>query len=482
MTDGFGRGRVFRSAAIARVVPGQGAFMKVFLMEFNELSPALMEGFILSGALPNFDRLRGQSQVFLTDAREQGPFLQPWIQWVTVHTGLPYSEHRVFHIGHSNECRMPRIADVLAQQGGVSWVCGSMNAYPQEKVRGHYLPDPWAVEMDPQPASLAPFFRFVSGIVQEHERSDSLMSGRAVADFAIFMARHGISPGTVWALVRQLVSERRGMNRWRRAMVLDGLQFDLFRHVFRRLQPEFSTFFSNSTAHIQHHFWSEAEHQVFQGKAIRNVRGIEASPIFQGYRSMDRLLGNLCGLADKDTAVILCTALGQQQCLPGSVEQSQLFRPRDLAGFARFVGIAAACTIEPAMGGEFGYRFESEDAAVSASRHFDGVRIGGQRFGHVGREGKKVLLNYSISSLPTDETRVQNGAGRTASFGELFYSRGYIRGIHHPDGMCWIRIPGKAGAVHPAKVDLTSLAPTILGLLGRKVPPHMRGAPLELGL
>ena len=36
----------------------------MILLEFNELSPSLMETFIEQGYLPNFKRLRDQSQAF----------------------------------------------------------------------------------------------------------------------------------------------------------------------------------------------------------------------------------------------------------------------------------------------------------------------------------------------------------------------------------------------------------------------------------
>ena len=70
----------------------------MILLEFNELSPALMDAFIDQGCLPNFKRLRESSQVFTTVAEEVAPNLDPWIQWVTVHSGLSFDEHGVFHL------------------------------------------------------------------------------------------------------------------------------------------------------------------------------------------------------------------------------------------------------------------------------------------------------------------------------------------------------------------------------------------------
>jgi len=50
----------------------------VVLLEFNELTPALMDRFIADGKLPNFARLRASSEIFISDAEEQEPYLEPW--------------------------------------------------------------------------------------------------------------------------------------------------------------------------------------------------------------------------------------------------------------------------------------------------------------------------------------------------------------------------------------------------------------------
>jgi hypothetical protein len=57
---------------------------KVIVLELNELSPALMTRFIDSGFLPNFKKLRDESVVAISDAHEEPPALEPWIQWISV--------------------------------------------------------------------------------------------------------------------------------------------------------------------------------------------------------------------------------------------------------------------------------------------------------------------------------------------------------------------------------------------------------------
>ena len=44
----------------------------------------------------------------------------------------------------------------------------------------------------------------------------------------------------------QLAEERSGTARWKRAVLLDKLQFDVFAWYYRKIRPDFATFFLNS--------------------------------------------------------------------------------------------------------------------------------------------------------------------------------------------------------------------------------------------
>ena len=74
-------------------------YSRVILLEFNELSSTLIQQFMQQGLLPNFARLHRESYTYVTQAEETPPNLEPWIQWVTVHTGLSFRQHGVFILG-----------------------------------------------------------------------------------------------------------------------------------------------------------------------------------------------------------------------------------------------------------------------------------------------------------------------------------------------------------------------------------------------
>ena len=109
----------------------------VILLEFNELSPTLMSRFISQGHLPNFKRFSDESAVYLTEAAERAPYLDPWIQWVTVHTGLNFAEHHLERLneGHALEAkrlrveRRPLVDELLGPLGRVRLqLCDDGNA------------------------------------------------------------------------------------------------------------------------------------------------------------------------------------------------------------------------------------------------------------------------------------------------------------------------------------------------------------------
>ena len=178
----------------------------LILLEFNELTPTLMDRFISEGKLPNFARLRESSEVFITDAEEQEPYLEPWIQWVTVHTGVPYSEHGIFRLSEGHKLRHKNVWDLVSEAGETVWVCGSMNARHEKETKGYIMPDPWSSDLVPQPEALLPYFHFVQRNVQEYSNDRVPLSKSDYVRFMQFMIGHGLSSNTVANIFRQLFS------------------------------------------------------------------------------------------------------------------------------------------------------------------------------------------------------------------------------------------------------------------------------------
>lgn len=449
----------------------------VIVLEFNELTPSLVDRFINMGKLPNFARLRQESIVAVTDAEEAPPALEPWIQWVTVHTGLSYAEHKVFDLGDGPKLAEPRIWDMVSDAGKTAWICGSMNAAVQrDGFNGLVLPDPWATDVKPKPAGLfEPYLDLVRTYVQEYTTSRPNVSKATMIRFARFMATNGLSTRTIFQAMRQLVGELSQPIQWRRATILDRLQWDIFRKFYRSERPVLSTFFLNSTAHFQHYFWRNLDPDAFKVASDAETQQKYADAIPYGYEKMDEIIGETLALAGPETSIVLCTALSQQPMLDHEeIGGKQIFKMHDAAAFFAFAGVPEGYTYAPVMAEQFHLIFDSSAAATEAAVRLRGVKLpDGGNVMMVRSEGDRVFAGCDLVAHPARSATIASTASNeTPAFTAMFYPVEAVRsGMHHPDGMLWIRTPEHVHTAVERRVSLREVAPTLLALTDI-VPDH----------
>jgi hypothetical protein len=443
---------------------------QVIVLEFNELTPTLMDKFIANGWLPNFQRFRQESCAFTSIAAEREPYLEPWIQWVTVHTGLNYAEHKVFHLNEGHGLDRPRTWELAADAGMKTWVCGSMNVRQPKSLNCQVLPDPWCTKVKPTPTDLEPFFKFVQQNVLEHTNEGRALSRKDYLSFLRFMALHGLSTTTVRKLASQLLDERRTGDRWKRVALLDRLQLDVFKYQFERHRPDLSTFFLNSTAHYQHAYWDSMEPEAFTHQPAASTRAQFEKAILYGYQQMDVILADFLSFAGNDKTLVLTTALSQQ---PAGEAATVYYRPRDFSQLNHLAGLGPTVRATPVMTQQFYLEFDSSDAARDAYRQLNRITIDGQPLLEMRLEGPRIFAGCARYDVVNDSAQVDFG-DRRLPFYDVFYALSTGKsGIHHPHGLFWIRTPLRKHVVQEEPVPLAAVAPTVLALLGVSIPSYM---------
>lgn len=449
---------------------------RLILIEFNELCPSLLRRFMDVGLIPNFKRFYDSSTVFTTDAGEDPGHLEPWIQWPTVHSGMPFGEHRVFHLGDGRRLEHKCLAELLSEADINVGVCGSMNQN-YTGLRGYIIPDPWDKHGVAHPSWLEPFYRTVARQVQESSREENI-SRKDMASFGWFLLRHGLTAGTALAVLRQLIAERRDPGiRWRRACLLDRLQYDVFRHLNRRFDVRFATFFCNSTAHFQHYYWRNMEPEHFDVLPPESDHPSLKDAIPFGYRAMDRLLGRF--MADyPDALLMLCTALSQQTW---SETTKCTYRPRQFETFLEFARVRVdGASIKPVMAEQFHVECFSSEQAELAENRFRDLFVEEEPLMAVRREGSSLFAGCRVTDTAVMDRPVSRRSdGACKPFGDLFRMVHSMRsGRHHPDGVLWVR-NGRHQVVND-KVPLTAVAPTVLTHFGLRPPSYMKEEPLGI--
>jgi hypothetical protein len=293
------------------------------------------------------------------------------------------------------------------------------------------------------------------------------------------LLKNGLTLTTTRAIVRQLVRERFDPEqRWRRAVLLDQMLYDVFRSLNRRYGVRFATLFCNSTAHFQHYYWRNWQPERFPvpPPATDSPSLREAVPY--GYRCMDRLLGRI--LRDYPRATLmLCTALSQQ---PWIETTKCTYRPRKFDSLLAFARVSLpAEAVKPVMAEEFHLECSTPAQAEEVESCLGDLLVDGTPVMKVQRQGSSLFAGCRLTDPAVrDRTVVRRSDGAQQRFDELFYRIHTMRsGRHHPDGALWVRT-GQHRRVRQ-KVPLTDIAPTILAHFNVPAPESMRGRPLPVG-
>jgi len=433
-----------------------------------------MQTFILQGLLPHFKELHDTSVVMTTDANELPPQLEPWVQWVTVHSGLSAADHGIFNLGEGYKLREKQVARLLSEQGRRVGVFGSMNTN-YRNLDGFFIPDPWDINGVAEPRWLQPFHKVVAKQVQDSS-TDNGISLRDLAAFGWFMSRHGVKMGTIAAGLRQLLQERADSGvKWRRSMILERLQFDLFRHLWLKYRPDFSTFFCNSTAHFQHYYWRNMEPEIFVLAPEANDHPSLRHAIREGYQALDSLVGKFMG-EFPNARLVLLTALSQQ---PWRETTKCTFRPKDFAAFLQFVGIdPSAVTVKPVMAEEFHILCDGADRESLLQTIMEAT-IDGQPVMKARLEEGGVFCGCAVTNARACEGLVAHPKGGTLPFTQMFHIVHSMRsGRHHPHGLFWVQ--SDRPRIVTENVSLLDVAPTLLHLHGVKAADRMKGTPIPI--
>lgn len=428
------------------------------------------------GKLPNFKRFYDCSEVFVSVADAQAPQLEPWIQWYSMHTGLAYKQHGVYHLTEGVQAEHEDIWRMLmAAQKKVASCC-SMNARAFSGTSTLYIPDPWCTTEQPYPEEYSRFYKVVSHLVQEYTNKEKDLSKSDYFSFVRFLLSHGLRVKTMTAIARQLASEfvTSGETSWRRVPILDKLQLDLFSHYWLRKRPDFATFFVNSTAHYQHAYWRHMSPESFEVPPPEKEIDKYKDAILFGYQEMDRLLKFFAQLESAGATLILASALSQQPFLKyEKIGGQHFYRPRDIDSMLLSLGIRYR-SANPVMTHQYVVHFDSEEEARNAQSVLSGVRYRGQEvFAFMDTDPDALYFGNRIRIEVPEQAQVSLDGEQSRRFFDLFYKIDAIKsGCHHPDGVLWF----KTGTpkVYNDKVSILDVLPTILNTLEVPLIQHKR--------
>lgn len=435
----------------------------LIFLELNEVNFDFVRAYVREGRLPAFAALFEKHGFRLTESEKTYEELEPWIQWVTAHTGKSLAEHGVFRLGDIVNHDLPQVWECLEQRGLRVGAVSPMNAKNRLKSPAFFVPDPWtSTRVDASPV-LRRLYEAIAQAVNDNAQSRVSVSSltRLLRGFLSY-AR----PAN-WPTYLRYVAGARG-HPWRKAMFLDLLLADVFIRETTRARPHFATLFLNAAAHIQHHylFCSSA----YQGP-LRNpewyVRPGE-DPIFEVYQLYDRIIADTMR-SFPQARFMLGTGLHQN---PHS-KVTFYWRLRDHANFLRSLGVEFD-SVAPRMSRDFLVSCgTAERGAAAAHRLAQVVADDGAPLFEVDNRGSDLFVEFVYSRDIDATTGCRVGEQRLSGLREQVAFVALKNGEH--DGMGYLIDTGRRNDPADRPIALASIPALVTNYLLDDVGPF--GAP-----
>jgi hypothetical protein len=361
---------------------------QLLFLELNEINFDYVATYCRRGLLPHLGRLIRDSGVARTVSEQRYEDLEPWIQWVTAHTGLRLADHGVFRLGDIVRHDIPQIWERLEDHGLRVGAISPMNAKNRLRQAAFFVPDPWTAT---EPTAAPRLRALYEGIAQAvNENAQSRLTARSMAGLLAGLAAYARAANYAEYLRLAATSPRRP---WRKALVLDLLLADVFVGAVRRSAPDFASLFLNAGAHIQHHylFSSACYDGPHRNPAWYVPAGVD--PVREAYELYDRIVGQVAR-AFPAARLMLATGLHQDP----HDRLTYYWRLREHAAFLSRIGVPFR-RVEPRMSRDFLVVCDSpQQAARAGERLSRAVASDGQPLFSVDNRGTDLFVELTYAS------------------------------------------------------------------------------------
>lgn len=432
------------------------------LLEINELNFDIVRQYLAQspGRFPNFEKLM-QSECRETSSEASYEKLEPWIQWVSAHSGMTADEHGVFRLGDAVKTEFPQLLGTLESKGLRVGGVSPMNMANQTRQPAYFIPDPWT--QTPTDGSIwsKGIWSAISQAVNDNAQGKITVGtlGWLALTFARFSS---------WGRFGRYVSlARRSRGApWRKALFLDLFLDDVHQGLLGAKTPDFSILFLNAGAHIQHHY-------LFNAKGLSDNKLANPSwylapdqdPFVEMLEVYDVILGRHLA---QGRDLIVATGLSQ---LPYD-RVKFYYRLKNHNAFLQRLGVPFVQAL-PRMTRDFLVECRNEQDAAEAARILGGVCAasdGQPIFGEIDLRGSSLFVTLTYPKEIAAGFKISALSGQVLEFHDDVAFVAIKNGMHSGRGFCFFR-GSVASHAMPQGAHVKSLHDAVLAHFGMDVTP-----------
>jgi predicted AlkP superfamily phosphohydrolase/phosphomutase len=432
----------------------------------------LIDPLIQSGQMPNLSRLKrdGVSGMLMST----DPSFSP-VVWTTIGTGVLPETHGINSFYSTQDyLQSKRVWDVLEENGHSIGMFRWLVTWPPHATNGFIVPGILAQDAECFPSK----YNFVNQLRMDKKlgRSSGLVGTISVA--WRFM-RAGLRMETCLDIAQELWPALRSGQyvdfhiAARRAEI--RLNADVYCHLLREAQPEFTCFYDNGADVLCHYYWHYYEPELFKDV---DPAGVEryGSVISDYYALNDRVFGRIVDHLEPTSNVMVLSDHGHTADTDGA---KRAFYPRSepvleaLGMKDEFYGIALGSkmfieSVKADADEKRAALAAAVDAFNSVTTQEGNVRV----FNAEIHDDDRVLLTASEELADLSGT-VLTDAG-VVKVEDWFLTKA-MTGTHEPEGIYLLRGPAfRAGTTGPNS-NLVDVAPTLLYLAGLPLSRELEG-------
>lgn len=410
---------------------------KIILIEFNEVNFELLNQYLSDPLFAhrwlNLRKLQCEKSV-VSHSEAEYEYLEPWIQWASVHTGLTAKQHGVFRLGDISLCSKPQIFEILEGKGLKVGCISAMNATNRLVDPAYFIPDPWTItDTDGSFTSDAVYRALYQAV---NDNSAGKLTLNTILNLLVVMGMHAKVRN--WVTYIKLFFKSLRKKSWNKALFLDLFISDLHLSLCGANTPQFSTVFFNGFAHLQHHYFFASKYytgeQVNPGWYLPK----DNDPFLDALDIYDLILGQQIEY-NQEYEVLIATGLQQ---VPYE-KTTFYYRLRQHTLFLKYLGISDVKVL-PRMTRDFLIGCRTNEHAEQVAQILDAVMLNDFKvFGEIDNRGKSlfVTLTYPIE-ITKDDVIYSIDTSEMKLIDHVVFVA-IKNGMHDPTGYVYSTDPGE---------------------------------------
>ena len=237
----------------------------LIIFEINEFD---YKFFIYGSKKYNFPQIKNffklEKKNTITKDNKEGLNLDPWVQWVSAHTGKDSNKHKVLRIGQVLDKDIRQVWEKLPNKKRVS-IWGLFNSILRKKNNiDLFYPDPWSFTQKAYPENLNSFLalpRYYAKNYPNFNLSDILNCSLKLLNKVLFS-------GIIFFIIKNIISLisiffRSGLSSFNIYFLFDLFSLILLREQLNKNRSDLVIIGLNSFAHYQHNYWNEKNTKKF---------------------------------------------------------------------------------------------------------------------------------------------------------------------------------------------------------------------------